>query len=74
MKFRRIAAVVLFCAISAVNVQALELVEPSCVSNGSNCRSAATAAFYNDEVGVVRYSLLLTGCDMAYGVCSMSPI
>lgn len=74
MKFRLIAIVLVFCAISVVNVQAKEYIDSGCVSNWSSCRSAATTAFFNDEVGTVRYSLLLSGCDIAYGVCSASPI
>jgi hypothetical protein len=43
----------------------------SCVTEWSQCRSDATRAYFNDEVGTFRYSLLLDGCDIGYGFCQV---
>ncbi len=44
----------------------------SCVSRWEDCRDDAQDAFDRGEVGVVRYSLLLDGCDVGYGFCSIA--
>lgn len=73
MKLRRLAfALVFSLAISTAHVQAMEnITEQGCVTKWSGCRVQATAAFFNGQVGTVRYSLLLDGCDMGYGACVM---
>jgi len=43
----------------------------SCVTMWERCRGDADRAFWRGEVGVIRYSLLLDGCDISYGVCSI---
>jgi hypothetical protein len=73
MKTRRLRLTVVLTfllAFSAVSLQAMEHVgEQSCVTQWSQCRADATTAFFNNEVGTVRYSLMLSGCDIGYGYC-----
>jgi hypothetical protein len=74
MKLRRLAfALALSFALSIGNTQAMELVtEQGCVSKWSSCRSDTTSAYFAGQVGTVRYSLLLDGCDFGYGACVMT--
>jgi hypothetical protein len=73
MKIRNLAvALTLLFAVSGTDVHALENIsQDGCVTRWSTCRTQATTAYFNNQVGMVRYSLLLDGCDMGYGACAM---
>jgi hypothetical protein len=59
----------LIAVLHAPNAQA-----DNCTNDWSACRSAATTAFFNDEVGVIRYSLMLDVCDIGYAMCVLNPV
>jgi len=68
-KFNSTAILVL--VVISVAILPSATVEASCVTEWSTCRSDATAAYFRDEIGTFRYSLLLDGCDIGYGACVM---
>lgn len=70
MNIRRIYAVA-FALVLAVSMISAPTADASCVTEWSACRADATTAYFNDEVGTFRYSLLLSGCDVGYGACSV---
>jgi hypothetical protein len=68
---RLLKALVLISAVLVSSLIFPTVASASCVTEWSTCRSDATRAYFNDEVGTFRYSLLLDGCDIGYGFCQV---
>lgn len=49
-------------------------VADNCVDAWIACRNSATVAYFNDDANTWQYALLLTGCDMGYGRCVITPV